>query len=61
MAVAAGVLSEAQRRTLEALCDTFVPAVGDGAGDPLEASFMADPRPISAIAIADRGADGAMR
>ena len=37
MAVVAGVLSEQQRRTLEALCDTWVPAVdADGA----DADFM---------------------
>jgi choline dehydrogenase-like flavoprotein len=43
VAVVAGVLSEAQRRTLEALCDTFVPAVGGANGDPVEASFLARP------------------
>ena len=52
MAVATGVLSEAQRRTLEALCETFVPAVGDGAGDPLEASFFG--RSAADLAIASQ-------
>jgi choline dehydrogenase-like flavoprotein len=41
VAVVAGVLNEAQRRTLEALCDTFVPAVGGADGDPVEAGFLA--------------------
>ncbi len=52
MAVATGVLSEAQRRTLEALCETFVPAVGDGGGDPLEASFLG--RSAADLAIASQ-------
>ena len=41
MAVMAGVLSESRRRTLAALCDTFVPSVGyDGSDETLRA-YMA--------------------
>ena len=46
MAVMAGVLDETQRRTLEAVCDTFVPAVeydgGDEAHERLHARSAAD-------------------
>jgi choline dehydrogenase-like flavoprotein len=42
VAVVAGVLSEAQRRTLEVLCDTWIPAL-DANGDPVEARFLARP------------------
>jgi choline dehydrogenase-like flavoprotein len=41
MAVAATVLSDAQRATLEALCDTYVPSVQSDTGDPLEREFLA--------------------
>jgi choline dehydrogenase-like flavoprotein len=41
MAVAQAVLSETRRGVLEALCDTFVPAVEAEAGDPIEQAFMA--------------------
>jgi choline dehydrogenase-like flavoprotein len=41
MAVAASVLTDQQRQTLEALCDTFVPSVEVDSGDPLERGFMA--------------------
>ena len=41
MAVVASVFSEVQRSTLEALCDTFVPAVESDTGDPVERAFMA--------------------
>ena len=38
MAVMAGVLNETQRRTLEAVCDTFVPAVEyDGSDEAVRA------------------------
>ena len=41
MAVMATVFTEAQRSTLEALCDTFVPRIESDTGDPLERDFMA--------------------
>ena len=41
MAVMASVFSEAQRATLEALCETFVPAVEADTHDPVEQAFMA--------------------
>jgi choline dehydrogenase-like flavoprotein len=40
MAVAASVLTDSQRRTLEALCDTFVPSVEAKSQDPVEREFM---------------------
>ena len=50
MAVAQAVLTDAQRSTLEALCDTFVPSVDADTGDPLEKSFFA--RAASDMAVA---------
>jgi choline dehydrogenase-like flavoprotein len=41
MAVAQSVFSETRRTTLEALCETFVPALDAGSTDPVEAEFMA--------------------
>ena len=41
MAVAQAVLNETRRKTLEALCDTFVPSVQAETGDPVEKEFMA--------------------
>jgi len=41
VAVAASVLTDVQRETLAALCDTFVPSVDAQTGDPLERDFMA--------------------
>jgi choline dehydrogenase-like flavoprotein len=41
MAVMAGVLGETRRRTLEALCDTFVPSVPYEGGDETMRAFMA--------------------
>src|SRR3954471_10341974 len=41
MSVAASVLSDTQRQTLEALCDTFIPAVEADTGDPVEREFLA--------------------
>jgi choline dehydrogenase-like flavoprotein len=41
MATAQAVLSDAQRETLEALCDTFVPSVQSDTHDELEKAFMA--------------------
>ena len=41
MAVMASVFNEVQRSTLEALCDTFVPAVESDTGDPVERAFLA--------------------
>ncbi|MGH2950548.1 MAG: FAD-dependent oxidoreductase [Solirubrobacterales bacterium] len=41
MAVAQAVLDETRRATLEALCDTFVPAVEADADDPVGREFMA--------------------
>ena len=52
MAVVAGVLSERQKRTLEALCDTWVPAVDPDVSDPVEASFLA--RPATDVGVADQ-------
>jgi choline dehydrogenase-like flavoprotein len=49
MAVAAEVLTDAQRTTLAALCDTYVPAVDWDSSDPLERDFMA--RSASAMGI----------
>src|SRR3954454_206410 len=40
MAVMASVLTDSQRRTLEALCDTFIPAVDADTQDPVEKEFM---------------------
>ena len=40
MAVAASVLTDVQRETLAALCDTYVPSVDAQTGDPLERDFM---------------------
>jgi choline dehydrogenase-like flavoprotein len=40
MAVMASVLNDSQRETLQALCDTFIPAVESDTGDPLERDFM---------------------
>ncbi len=40
MAVMASVFNEAQRETLAALCETFVPAVETDSLDPVEAEFM---------------------
>lgn len=50
MAVAQAVLTDARRLTLEALCDTFVPAIESDSGDPVEAEFMA--RSASALQVA---------
>jgi choline dehydrogenase-like flavoprotein len=41
MAITTEVFSATRRATLEALCDTFVPAVDSGSEDPLEREFMA--------------------
>src|SRR4051812_13675958 len=41
MAVIAGVLSETRRRTLEAVCDTFVPAVEAADADDTMRAFLA--------------------
>jgi choline dehydrogenase-like flavoprotein len=41
MATAQAVLTDAQRATLEALCDTFVPGVDVDSGDEVEKGFMA--------------------
>jgi hypothetical protein len=40
VAVAASVLTDVQRETLAALCDTYVPSVAAQTGDPLERDFM---------------------
>ena len=50
MAVAQAVLTDSQRVTLEALCDTYVPSVDADTGDPLEKAFMA--RAASDLAVA---------
>ncbi len=52
MAVAAEVLTDAQRATLAALCDTYVPAVESDTPDPVEREFMA--RSASDMAIPAR-------
>ena len=36
----ASVLTDSQRKTLEALCDTFVPTVEVETGDSVERDFM---------------------
>ena len=41
MAVMAGVLSETQRRTLEAVCDTFVPSLDSDGDDAVQREFLA--------------------
>jgi choline dehydrogenase-like flavoprotein len=41
VAVAASVLTDVQRDTLAALCDTFVPSVEVDSGDPVEREFLA--------------------
>ncbi len=41
MAVAQAVLTDAQRATLEALCDTFVPSIDADTHDDVERAFMA--------------------
>ena len=41
MAVIASVLIDIQRRTLEAVCDTVVPSVQTGGGDPVVREFLA--------------------
>lgn len=41
MAVAQAVFSETRRATLEALCETFVPALDGESSDPVEAAFLA--------------------
>jgi choline dehydrogenase-like flavoprotein len=50
MAEAEAILTDARRVTLEALCETFVPAVQTDSGDPVEAEFMA--RGASALQVA---------
>jgi len=40
VAVVASVLTDVQRETLAALCDTYVPSVETQTGDPLERDFM---------------------
>ncbi len=52
MAVVTAVLSDVQRRTLEAFCDTVVPAVDAADGDPVLAEFLA--RPASELAVAEQ-------
>ena len=52
MAVAGAVLNERQKRTLEALCETWVPAVEPDGSDPLEASFLA--RSAADIGVAEQ-------
>jgi choline dehydrogenase-like flavoprotein len=52
VAVVAGVLSERQKRCLEALCDTWVPAVERDGADPVEASFLA--RAADEVGVADQ-------
>jgi choline dehydrogenase-like flavoprotein len=41
MAVMGGVLTDQQRRVLEAACDTFVPAVESETHDPVERAYLA--------------------
>jgi choline dehydrogenase-like flavoprotein len=52
MAVAAGVLSETQRRTLEAVCDTFVPGVEADDPDDVLRAYLA--RPASQLGVASQ-------
>src|SRR5215204_5394881 len=52
MAVAASVLTDLQRDTLAAVCDTFVPSIDADTGDPVERDFLA--RAASDMAIPAR-------
>jgi hypothetical protein len=52
MAVLTAVLSDVQRRTLEAVCDTVVPAVHASDEDPVMTEFLA--RPASELAVAEQ-------
>ena len=52
MALATAVLSDVQRETLVAVCDTFVPSVSDPAADPVMQRFLA--RSASELAVAEQ-------
>ncbi len=52
MALATAVLSDVQRETLVAVCDTFVPSVSDPSVDPVMQSFLA--RSAGDLAVAEQ-------
>lgn len=52
MAVAAAVLNDVQRRTLEAVCDTFVPSVDADVDGPVMRAFLA--RAASDLVVAEQ-------
>jgi choline dehydrogenase-like flavoprotein len=52
VAVATAVLTEVQRRTLEAVCDTVVPGVQTDEGDPVLRAYLA--RAASDLAVAEQ-------
>ena len=59
MAVAQSVLSETQRETLEALGDTFIPAIEADSHDPVEKEFMG--RAASDMAVENSRPSGSIR
>ena len=52
MALATAVLSDVQRETLSAVCDTFVPSVDDASADPVMRAFLA--RSAGELAVAEQ-------
>ena len=52
MALATAVLSDVQRETLVAVCDTFVPSVSDPSADPVMQAFLA--RSAGDLAVAEQ-------
>jgi hypothetical protein len=52
VALAAAVLSDVQRETLVAVCDTFVPSVSDASADPVIQGFLA--RSAGDLAVAEQ-------
>jgi choline dehydrogenase-like flavoprotein len=52
VALATAVLSDVQRETLSAVCDTFVPSVDDASADPVMKAFLA--RSAGELAVAEQ-------
>jgi choline dehydrogenase-like flavoprotein len=52
VALATAVLSDVQRETLSAVCDTFVPSVDDASADPVMRAFLA--RSAGELAVAEQ-------
>jgi choline dehydrogenase-like flavoprotein len=52
VALATAVLSDVQRETLVAVCDTFVPAISDASADPVMQAFLA--RSAGDLAVAEQ-------